>query len=243
MPEEQTTQSGSTSETQSEQDSKVETTTQATSETLGTTTAQAQTSATDDISREIERLKASLKRANAEAKEHREKATELAQFKEQKEAESLSAQEKQALAQQKLEKQLAEHQSQNSTLLQQLQEARIHNEVLRQSSRLNIIDLDAATKLIDASRIDYDEAGNPTNIDTLLKELVKARPWLAGKAQSQQTSGGATNPPRSQTSLPLEMTREQAQNIMKAGRDEFNKLSPDEQRRVRKALNPGLFRN
>lgn len=241
MPEE-TTSTDTQSETQNVSDSKVETTTQATGETLGTTTAQTSTSS-DDISREIERLKASLKRANAEAKQYREQATELSSFKEQTEASKLSDQEKQALAQQKLEKQLAEHQSQNGTLLKQLQEARINNEVLRQSSRLNIIDLDAATKLIDTSRIDYDEAGNPTNIDTLLKELVKARPWLAGKAQAQQTSGGATNPPRSQTSLPLEMTREQAQNIMKSGRDEFNKLSPDEQRRVRKALNPGLFRN
>src|SRR5581483_102305 len=118
---------------------------------------------------------------------------ELKTFREQTEAAKLSDQEKQALAQKKIEQQLSDFQSQNSDLLRQLQEARINNDVYKNASKLNIIDIDAASKLIDASRIDYDESGNPTNIDSLLKELVKSRPWLAGKAQPQ-TSGGATNP-------------------------------------------------
>lgn len=239
MPEE-TTSSSSTDETKSGLDPKVETTTQETGETPGTTTTSQ--SSSDDIQREIERLKASLKRANAEAKEHRERVTELAQFKEQTEAAKLSDQEKQALAQKKIEQQLAEHQSQNADLLRQLQEARISNEVLKQSSKLNIIDLDAAGKLIDSSRIDYDESGNPTNIDSLLKELVKARPWLAGKA-TQQTSGGATNPPRSQTSGPQEITAEYVHQIQRGGKEAWDALDLAQQQRISAFIRSGgLFK-
>lgn len=167
---------------------------------------------------------------------------ELKTFREQTEAAKLSDQEKQALAQKKIEQQLAEYQAQNSDLLRQLQEARISNEVLKQSSKLNIIDLDAAGKLIDSSRIDYDESGNPTNIDSLLKELVKARPWLAGKA-TQQTSGGATNPPRSQTSGPQEITKEYVQQVQAGGREAWNALSEQERQRIRRfTASGGLFR-
>lgn len=167
---------------------------------------------------------------------------ELKTFREQTEAAKLSDQEKQALAQKKIEQQLAEYQAQNSDLLRQLQEARISNEVLKQSSKLNIIDLDAAGKLIDSSRIDYDESGNPTNIDSLLKELVKARPWLAGKAQ-QQTSGGATNPPRSQTSGPQQITKEYVEQIQRGGPSAWSALPEDEQKRISAFIRGGgLFK-
>lgn len=167
---------------------------------------------------------------------------ELKTFKEQTEAAKLSDQEKQQLAQKKIEQQLAEHQSQNSDLLRQLQEARINNEVYKNASKLNIIDIDAASRLIDASRIDYDEAGSPTNIDVLLKELVKARPWLAGKTQPQ-TSGGATNPPRSQTSGPQEITKEYVQQVQAGGREAWNALSEQERQRIRRfTASGGLFR-
>ena len=235
---EETTSSGSTSETQGGQDPKGETPTQATTETLETTTTQS----SDDISREIERLKASLKRANAEAKQYREQATELSSFKERTETEKLSDNEKREAAQKKLEQQLAEHQNTNGTLLKQLQEARITNEVFKNASKLNIIDIDAASKLLDGSRIEYDDNGNPTNIDILLKELVKQRSWLVGKPPVQ-TSGGATNPSRSQTSGPQTITKEYIAQIQSGGPQAWAQLSPEEQQRVRSFMRGGgLFR-
>src|SRR5712692_2754482 len=153
-------------------------------------------------------------------------AAELKAFKEQTETASLSDNEKREAAQKKLEQQLSEHQSQNSTLLKQLQETRINNEVFKQASKLNIIDIDAASKLIDASRIDYDEQGNPTNVDALLKDLAKQKPWLVGKAQ--QTSGGATNPSRSQTGGPQTITKEYVESVQRGGHQAWAALSPDE---------------
>jgi hypothetical protein len=235
---EETTTSSSTSETQSEQDPKAETAiTSGSSETPETTNQ-----SPDDISRELERLKSSLKRANAEAKEHREKATELARFKEQTEAEKLSDSEKQTLAQKKLEQQLAEHQAQNNALVRELQESRINNEVFKQASKLNIIDIDAASKLIDGSRIEYDDNGNPTNIDALLKDLVKQRSWLVGK-QPIQTSGGATNPPRSATSGPQTITKEYVEQVQRGGPQAWSALPEDEQRRISAFIRGGgLFK-
>ena len=122
---------------------------------------------------------------------------ELKAFKEQIEAEKLSAEEKQQLAHKKIEQQLADIQKEKESALKQVQALRVNNEVFKHGQRLNIVDLDAATKLIDTSQIEYDESGNPSNIEPLLKELVKERSWLVGR--QQQTSGGATNPSRSQS--------------------------------------------
>lgn len=169
--------------------------------------------------------------------------TELKTFKERTESEKLTDTEKREAAQKKLEQQLSEHQARNNELLRAYQDERLNSEVLRQASKLNIIDTDAAAKLIDASRIEYDESGRPTNVPELLKELAKERPWLVGSTQRQQTSGGATNPSRGQTSGLQNITKEEAQRIMQSGKDEFNKLSPEEKMHVRRALNPNLFRN
>jgi hypothetical protein len=167
-------------------------------------------------------------------------AAELKAFKEQTEAAQLSDQEKQTLAQKKLEQQLAEHQSSNSELARQLLEARINNEVFKQASKLNIIDIDAASKLIDGSRIDYDESGNPTNIDALLKDLTKQRPWLVGKA-SPGNSGGATNPSRSQTSGPQQITKEYVQQIMAGPKADYDALPPELKQRISSAIKGGIL--
>ncbi len=208
-----------------------------------TTTTEPQAGESESISLdEARKLRSEASNLRKRLKELDAAHNELKTFKEQKEAESLSAQEKQALAQKKIEQQLAEHQAQNGTLLRQLQEARINNEVFRNASKLNIIDIDAASKLIDASRIDYDDAGNPTNIDTLLKELVKVRPWLAGKAQ-QQTSGGATNPPRSQTSGPQQITKEYVEQVQRGGPSAWSALPEEEQKRISAFIRGGgLFK-
>lgn len=189
-----TTLSEPTGETQNGSDLQVETTTQETGETPESSTAQP----SDDTRRELERLKAALKRANAEAKQHREQATELANFKKQVEAEKLSTEQKQELARQDLEKQVAELQSQLSTATRQSQERLIGYEVRLQAAQMGIVDPDAAAKLLNWAEIEYDEDGAPTNIEDLLKALVRDKKYLVS-AKSVPSSGGATNPSRSTT--------------------------------------------
>lgn len=166
---------------------------------------------------------------------------ELKTFKEQTEASKLSDQEKQQLAQKKIEQQLAEHQSQNADLIRQLKETRINSEIRIQALQMGI-DPKAAAKLVEYSEVLTDDDGMPTNIPELLKKLTKEYPTLVGKPHAP-TSGGATNPPRSQTSGPQEITKEYVQQVQAGGREAWNALSEQERQRIRRfTASGGLFR-
>ncbi len=58
-------------------------------------------------------------------------------------------------------------------------------EIERQARKLAIVDEDAAYRLLDAARIEYDAGGNPSNVEALLKDLVKAKPYLVAALASQ----------------------------------------------------------
>jgi hypothetical protein len=55
--------------------------------------------------------------------------------------------------------------------------------VERQARAMRLVDEDAAYRLLDQAAITYGDDGEPTNIDTLLKALVKAKPYLAQPEQ------------------------------------------------------------
>jgi hypothetical protein len=72
-----------------------------------------------------------------------------------------------------------------------------------EAQRLGIVDPEVAATLI-RSQLDFDASGTPTNAADLLKDLVKAKPYLVATQAGQQpapaaTAGGATNPSRSGT--------------------------------------------
>src|SRR5258708_30693600 len=170
MPED--TSSTSTSETRNEADPTTETvTTQQNGATPGSTATEP---SIDDLKAQVQRMETALSKANKDGKEHRLSATELATklkdleaFKAKVDAEKMSDEEKRQLERQTLEKQLADLQKEKETATRQTQELRVTNEVFKHGQRLNIIDLDAATKLLDASQIEYDDSGQPTNIEAL----------------------------------------------------------------------------
>lgn len=59
-----------------------------------------------------------------------------------------------------------------------LKSERIENAVLRAAGAKQIVDPDAAARLIDTSALEYDEVGKPKNVDALLDALVKDKPYL-----------------------------------------------------------------
>lgn len=141
---------------------------------------------TEDKDAEIVRLRAALKKVNSESATHRFKAKELDELKAKIEAEKLSESER---YQQKIEEQ--------NQLLIKNQERVIRSEIKSMATTLGIIDPAVAAKLIDWADIEYDEnTGDPTNVEDLLKELLKDKPYLAGKVQSQSRVT-STNPSRS----------------------------------------------
>lgn len=205
------------SETPGAPDPTVETTTMEPGETPGTTT---EAPSPDDVHKELERLKASLKRANAEAKEHREKATELDKLKARIEDEKLTEK-------QRLEKQLAELQKTHNEHVLQAQE-RLVNAEIRSQLALQGIKNPKVARLIDRERLEYDDDGTPTNVADLLKELFKEIPELAG-GKATPSSGGATNPARSQTSGPQELSWEYIGALTPA---DYDKMSAGERQRI-----------
>lgn len=84
---------------------------------------------------------------------------------------------------------------------QALRQERVERQIERSARALNIIDEEAAVRLLDHSKIEYDDEGKPTNVDALLKELAAAKTYLvaAASGRQQQSGGSSTNPSRPAT--------------------------------------------
>jgi hypothetical protein len=184
------------------------------SETLTTTqigeTPKSTTSKiSDDTSKELERLQAAVKRANAEAKENRLAAEELRKLKEELEASKLSETER-------LQKQYNDLKTQHEEYTQEQTERMIKHDVALEAAKLGVDPnlLDRVAKFLDWEEIDTDENGRPTNIRELVEQLVKDIPGL--KSKSALSSGGATNPPRSTTTAPKELSWDVISKLTKA---------------------------
>ncbi len=95
----------------------------------------------------------------------------------------------------RLTKRIAELERQHTDASRAQQERILRYEAQLAASKLAIVDPDAAVKLMDWSALEYDEAGQPTNIESVLKELVKQRPYLAATA-APAPQPSPTNPAR-----------------------------------------------
>jgi hypothetical protein len=209
--------------------------------TLETTTTTEQQS-TDERDAQIRRLEAAVKKANKEDKDRRlenaelkKQHAELLKFKEQIETEKLSETEKQQAARQKLEKQLADIQAERDKAALQVQELKINQDIFAKAAKVGI-NPTLAAKVLDHSELDFDDKGNPTNVEDLLKDLLKEYPNLAtatnnARQSATSSAGGATNPSRTQTSMPTQLTWEYVNKITKSP-EEYNKLSREHQRSI-----------
>jgi hypothetical protein len=119
----------------------------------------------------------------------------------------------------RLEKQIADLQKAHDAAIKQAQETRISAEIRLQAQSLGIAP-DLAEKLIDRATI-LDDDGNPANVDAALKALVKTYPMLVSKSPAAPTGGGATNPSKSQSSAPVELTRESIAEMASKRPDEY----------------------
>lgn len=65
-------------------------------------------------------------------------------------------------------------------------------DVAVKAAKLGIVDPDAAFKLLDHSKIEYDDAGNPSNTEQLLKDLLTDKPYLSGGSGGSPANPGRT---------------------------------------------------
>jgi hypothetical protein len=127
-------------------------------------------------------------------------------LKKQKEAE-----EAQLSEMDKLKAKVTEQDTYRAQLEKTQREINTQYEIKLQALTLGISDPEDAYKLLDLSKLEFDEkTGKPTNVEAVLRELVGSKPYLLGK------SGGSssTNPAGGRTS--------------KLTMDDIKKMSPEE---------------
>jgi hypothetical protein len=110
----------------------------------------------------------------------------------QKAAEFDKLQESQLSEQEKLQKRLAELEREKESWQRERQERTLKYETMLTASRLGIVDPEAAYRLLDLSKLEFAEDGTPKNLEQALKELIKAKPYLAGAPAV--TGGSPANP-------------------------------------------------
>lgn len=124
------------------------------------------------------------------------KAKEFDDFKAQQDQQNQSELEK-------TQKRAADAEKARDEALRAQQELRMSNAVTLAAGRLNFNDPDDGMRYIKTADLEDDLS----NVGDLLKQVLKERPYLAaGKGQAVQTSGGATNPSRSQSTAPQALT-------------------------------------
>lgn len=136
-----------------------------------------------------------IRKLRAEAAEYRKKLRELEAVVKQNQEAKLSEAER-------LQKRLAELEHEREEWARERQERTLRYETMLTAQKLGIVDPDAAWRLLDLKQIEFDEDGQPQNVEKVLRDLIRARPYLAGGP-----SASPTNPARSASRLTLEEIR------------------------------------
>ena len=85
-----------------------------------------------------------------------------------------------------------EFQRQEQQWQDRLRQQGVRSEVAMASARLGVVDPEAAYRLLDTDDLDFDDKGQPTNVEAALKNLIRERPWLAQpRAPRAGADGGA----------------------------------------------------
>lgn len=151
-----------------------------------------------------------VRKLRAEAAEYRKRLRDLeAAVKKQEEA-KLSETER-------LQQRLAELEKEQAEWQRERQERTLKYEVMLAAGKLGIVDAEAAYKLLDLSAIEFDEDGNPTNIEKALRGLIAKRPYLAGGNASSPT-----NPARSAQQPNTETEEQRRRRLMGGVPDVFD---------------------
>lgn len=81
--------------------------------------------------------------------------------------------------------------------------------VERWARQAGVVDEDAAFRLLDLERLEFDDGGTPTNVEQVLGQMLEERPWLRGTHEREPQSDTAgdsdpaspANPPREDSRL------------------------------------------
>jgi len=97
--------------------------------------------------------------------------------------------------QERLQKKTKELEQQVTQYQQSLRERTLRYEVMLAASKLGIVDPDAAFRLLDTASLEFDDNGQPKDVERALKALLSNKPYLAagaGHASATNPAGGTS---------------------------------------------------
>lgn len=151
----------------------------------------------------IAKLRGEEKRARDLDKRTADQAKRLADY-ERREREAADAQ---LSEQERLATQLKRAEAELQLERQQARDTINRLEVQAHASRLQIVDPEAAVKLLDWAQLEYSDDGTPQNVEEALQALVAAKPYLAKAASAAPAAPPATSAAQPQTSVGNGATR------------------------------------
>lgn len=143
---------------------------------------EAQQPGTEGEPERIARLERELAEARREAASNRTKARTLEQQQAAAAQAGMTEAERTAAKQQELERA-------NRELQQRLSDQAVRTATVEAATRLGYRSPDIAYRLLDRAELEYNDAGEPKNVDKLLRALLEREPYLA-KAAGADFGGG-----------------------------------------------------
>jgi hypothetical protein len=97
---------------------------------------------------------------------------------------------------QKAQQKIAELEQLDADRAEKLQSERLRYRVEAGAAKRQFVDPEAAYALLDRSKVEFDDEGHPRNVDALLQQMAKERPWLTGAGHSgwDGAEGGSSQP-------------------------------------------------
>jgi hypothetical protein len=117
----------------------------------------------------------------------------------------------------KLLKQLETMKSENETLKSQYRDRDLRFAVLSAATKLNVVDPEAAYALLNKEALEFDDSGQPKNVEAAVKALITDKSYLVGKP-AQVASGSATNPPKSDKEAQNETNEQRRTRLYSGGK-------------------------
>lgn len=82
----------------------------------------------------------------------------------------------------------------NEGLTAQISNLKLEGQIFNIASRLKVLDTDAVIRLIDKDSIEFDDDGNPQNIEQVVIDLLKSKPYLVEGGAKNLNIGENSNP-------------------------------------------------
>ena len=107
--------------------------------------------------------------------------------------------------QERAQRRMIELEEQVKMTTQRARDAALRAEINAAATKFGIVDVDAASRLLDTNTLEYDDTDGWVGVDDALRALTQDRPWLVQtNTHTPGATANPTNPPRRRSTLTSE---------------------------------------